>query len=88
MKKWKIIFKITLAILIIFIIIAIIHAISVYSSDVTYPYSALGTDVHNWFDAFMIDIAFYLYIFGMPLIIDIILFIISIIKIKKLKNKL
>ena len=49
-----------------------------------YPHPMLGIDAHNWGDQFRTDLLFILYIFGIPLIIDIVLLVISIVK---LRNK-
>ena len=86
MKKWKIIKRISMGMIIVFIAIVIMNAISCYMYNGTYPYPALGIDVHNWYEQFYLNIIFMLYIWGIPLVIDILLLIISIIKIKKLKN--
>ena len=83
MKKWKTIRTITTLILIIFIVIVLWNLISAYTAKVTYPYPALGIDINNWFDRFCLNIGFVLYIIGIPMIIDVVLMIISIIKIKK-----
>ena len=86
MKKWKIVKRITIGVIIVFIVMVGINAISCFMYDGTYPYPALGIDVHNWYEQFYLNMAFMLYIWSIPLIIDIILLIISIIKIKKLNN--
>ena len=82
-KKWKIILIVTSIILIICVLRIIIDAIYCYTLDIKYPYPALGIDIHNWFEQFRLDIVFFFYIMGIPLIVDIILSIVFIIKIKK-----
>lgn len=82
-KVWKIIFGVTLSIGILYILALIGMAIYCYTEDTQYPYPALGTDVCNWFDAFYIMAYLTTYVFGAPLIINVVLFIISIIKIKR-----
>ena len=86
-KKWKNIFKVTLSIFIIFIWIVVFIAISSYTEKVNYPYPALGIDINNWFEKFCLTMGFTLYVIGIPLIINIVLLIISAIKIKKKENK-
>lgn len=86
MKKWKRILKISIAFLIVFICIIIINAIICYTSNQAYPYPALGIDVSSWIDQFTINTTFILYILGIPLITDIILIFVSIMKINKLKK--
>ena len=87
MKKWKLIRAITTVILIIFIVIVLWNFISDYTAKVKYPYPALGIDINNWFDRFCMNLGFLLYIGGIPMIIDIVFMIISIIKIKNLKKE-
>ena len=82
-KKWKIILIISSIILIICILVAIFDAISCYTRDIQYPYPALGIDVFHWYEQFRINMVFFLYIMGIPLIIDISLLILAIIKLKK-----
>ena len=87
MKKWKTIRTITTLIIIIFIVIVLWNLISSYTAKVTYPYPALGIDINNWLDRFCLNMGFILYIGGIPIIIDIVLMIISIIKIKKVEKR-
>ena len=82
MRKWDIIFKTTLSILFIFIGVIIIHGISLYFSDVTYPYPTIAGDVHNWFEQFVIDVAFIMIGVGIPFVIDVVLLIISVVKLR------
>ncbi len=82
-KKWKIILIVTSIILIICVLRIIIDAIYCYTLDIKYPYPALGIDIHNWYEQFRLDMAFFFYIMGIPLIVDIILLIVAIIKSKK-----
>ena len=86
-KKWKIILIISSIILIICILMAISDAISCYTRDIQYPYPALGIAVSHWYEQFIIDIVLALYIIGIPLIIDIVLLIIAIIKLKRKDKK-
>lgn len=87
MKKWKIIRTITIAILIIFIVIVLWNLISAYTAKVTYPYPALGIDVNNWFDRFCINMGIILYILGIPMVVDIVLIIVSLLKLKRNKQE-
>ena len=82
-KKWKIILIVTSIILIICVLRIIIDAIYCYTVDIKHPYPALGIDIHNWYEQFRLDMVFFFYIMGIPLIVDIILLIVSIIKLKK-----
>ena len=83
MKKWKIIRRITIGILILFFIRIIVDII--ICMNMKYPHPMLGIDAYKWTDQFAVDMVFAFYIFGIPLIIDIVLLIISIVKIKKYK---
>lgn len=87
MKKLEIIRTMTIAILIIFIVIVLWNLITAYTAKVTYPYPALGIDVNNWFDRFCINIGFILYILKIPMVVDIVLIIVSIIKLKRNKQE-
>ena len=82
-KKWKKILILASIILVICVLRIIIDAIHCYIVDIKYPYLALRIDIHNWFEQFRLDIVFFFYIMGIPLIVDIILSIVFIIKIKK-----
>lgn len=81
MKKWKTVKKITIVVLILFIIRLIIDAI--LCMNMTYPHPMLGIDANNWIDQFCVDLAFILIIWGIPLIIDIIFLVISCVKTKE-----
>ena len=80
MKKWRIICNITGIIILLFLLIIIYLFVSNYFSNATYPYPMMGLDVYNWFDAFVLETSVLFYVLGIPLFIDIVLFIISIIK--------
>ena len=82
-EKWKKILILASIILVICVLRIIIDAIHCYIVDIKYPYPALRIDIHNWFEQFRLDIVFFFYIMGIPLIVDIILSIVFIIKIKK-----
>ena len=84
MKKWKITKRITISVLILFIIRLIIDAI--LCMNMNYPHPMLGIDAYNWIDQFTVDLIFILIIWSIPLIIDIVLLIISCVKIKKNNN--
>lgn len=81
MKKWKTVKKITVVVLILFIIRLIIDAI--LCMNMTYPHPMLGIDANKWTDQFGVDLAFILVIWGIPLIIDIIFLVISCVKTKE-----
>ena len=80
LKKWNLIRKITGIIVLLFLLIILYLFISNYFSDAKYPYPMMGLDVYNWFDAFIVETSLLFYILGIPLLIDIVLFIVSIIK--------
>ncbi len=82
-KKWKIVKIITLSILILFIIYILFIGLKCRFAKVKYPYPALGIEVFNWKDAFLLELNLRLYILGIPMLIDIILLMISIFKQKK-----
>ncbi len=84
MKKWKIVKFVTLIVVIIFIIYLVFDAIA--CMNMNYPHSMLGIDANTWLDQFVVDLAVIFATFGIPLIIDTVLFIIAMRKIKKFKN--
>lgn len=84
MKKWKTIKFITLIVLVVFIMYLAYDAIKCINMN--YPHPTLGIDAYTWLDQFIVDLTFIFIIYGIPLIIDTIIFIISLIKIKKLKS--
>lgn len=83
MKKWRIINKISLIGIISFIVFLIAHLVEAVSYHGDYPYPALGIDIHNWVDRFFLNTCFYLYIFGLPALVSVVLFIISLYKLKR-----
>lgn len=85
MKKWKIIKIITIAIILLFIIYIILNAI--VCINMKYPHPMLGIDANNWLDQFGVELVFIMITWGIPLIIDIVILIISILKIKKLGSE-
>ena len=85
MKKWNIIRNITVSLLVLFVIYLIIDVICCINME--YPHPMLGIDAHNWGDQFRTDLLFILYLFGIPLIIDIVLLVISIVKLKNKNEK-
>lgn len=88
MKKWKIIRILTISVLCIFILYTIWLASICYKRNVTYPYETVGAvQINNWIDAFNSEMIFGVYIVGIPLIIDIVFMIVSVIKIKKYKSQ-
>lgn len=85
MKKWKILRLITIILLIILILFLICDAIK--CMKMSYPTISLGCIINNWVEQFIFDAVFILLYFLVPLIIDITLLIISIIKIHNHKLK-
>lgn len=84
MKKWKIVKTITIVILILAIAYLLYDLFICLSID--YPVPMLGVDAYNWTDLFLVDCMFFFFVFGIPLVIDIILLIVSLVKIKKIKT--
>ena len=80
MKKWKVIKIITIVIFILFIVRLIYDA--VVCMNMTYPHPALGIDANTWTDQYMLDLPFIMLFWSVPLLINIILFIISLVKLK------
>ena len=81
MKKWKIIRTVTIVILILFALFVLYKMF--LCMKMSYPHDSLGVTMYNWFDQFQLELAFIAYIFGIPMIIDITLLVLSIKKIKK-----
>lgn len=85
MKKWKIIRNITLALLICFMIFAGYMIIKGFLMGNYYD-DIFGVTIFYWFQHVWVGLCLYLYVFGIPLLIDVIILIISIIRIKKLSK--
>ena len=85
MKKWNIIRNITVSLLVLFVIYLIIDVICCINMESPQP--MLGIDAYSWIDQFRTDLLFILYLFGIPLIIDIVLLVISIVKLKNKNEK-
>ena len=86
MKSWKIINKITLGLSAIFFCIIIYFVFEALTYSGTYPYPTIAGDVNNWFDRFIINFWFCALIpFGIPGITSIVLYIVSIFKLKSSK---
>lgn len=86
-KFWNKVRFFSIAVYVIFVIISIADIFVVLLNDVTYPYVALGLDVHNWFEQYQIDMAFIVYVGAIPIVIATVLLIIAIVKLKKLKQR-
>lgn len=86
MKAWKIIKWITIIILLVFMGFLIFDAIKCYTANISYPTDAMGIDINSWSELFLIHLGFILVMFGLPLLIDVILLIISIIMIPTKEN--
>jgi len=87
MKFWRKMLKITVAVIILFIILVLCMMLKYFTADVDYPYPALGVDISNWFEAFTLELAFFMMIAGVPLLVNIILMITSVVKLRKSKSK-
>lgn len=86
MKKFKIIRNVTLGLLIIFALVLGYEGVLQFL-DGNYYSDILGITVFYWYERFFIELEFYLYIFGIPVIIDCAVCIYSIVKIKKFNNE-
>ena len=84
LKVWKICRGITIGVIVLFVIRVLIDII--LCMNMTYPHPMLGIDANNWVDQFLVDMAFLLIVWSIPLIIDIVFLVISCVKIKKLKG--
>lgn len=82
MKRWKLIRNITGIIILIFLLLIAYLLVKNYFYNVSYPRPMMGIDAYNWFDAFVIETTACFYILGVPLLIDVLLFIVSIVKLK------
>ena len=87
MKFWKRILKITLAVLVVFVIMILCMMFKYYTADINYPHPSIFGDMDNWFEDFICNLALYMVIVGIPLLIDIILLIMSIAKIRYVNKK-
>ena len=86
MKKWKVIRIITLIILICFIIFAG-YIIIGNLLEGNYYNDILGCTTFYWYERAWMLMMLYLDILGIPLLIDVAIFILSVLKIKKLSKK-
>ena len=86
MKIWKIVRVVTVVILLAFIVFVIQAMIRNYNYQGSYPYPAIGMDVHNWVEGTMIDVGIFFMFFIIPLTTAVILFIISCVKISRLSR--
>lgn len=84
-KKLKMIRNITLGLLICFALFLMCVGILQFL-DGNYYSDNMGVTVFYWYDRFLIELGFYLYMFGIPVIIDGIICVYSIIKIKKISK--
>ena len=84
MRKWKIIRFITIVFFIIFFLYLLSDAVN--CMNMSYPHPMVGIDASNWIEQFTVDLLFIMINWGIPLVIDIVLMIISVIKVKKSKN--
>lgn len=83
MRKWKIIRFITIVFFIIFFLYLLSDAVN--CMNMSYPHPMVGIDASNWIEQFTVDLLFIMINWGIPLVIDIVLMIIFVIKVKKLK---
>lgn len=83
MKKWKIIRVIAILFLLIFLLYLLSDA--VICMNMVYPHPMLGIDASNWIEQFFVDLVFIIIIWWIPLIVDTVLIIISIVKLRKVK---
>lgn len=77
MKKWKIVRMITIIILIMILFFVIQDIITCMNME--YPRPMLGIDAYNWTDQFRVN---FIFCYLVPLIVDIIIFVISCKKIR------
>lgn len=83
LKKWKLIRRITVAILIGFLLLTLLFALAIAADSGVYPDDIFGLTKWNTFRAGM---QFILVLTGIPLSVDIAMLIISTIKIKNLEQ--
>lgn len=81
MKKWKIIKIITIGVLALFIVSQVYDAVQ--CMQLQYPQLALGIETFSWIEQYSIQLTFTMIWAGIPLIVDIVLLIISIVKTSK-----
>ena len=87
MKLWKIVRLITAVLLLAFIVFVISAMIRNYNYQGSYPYPALGVDIHNWVEGTFLDVGIYLPFYMISLPTALILFIISCVKIRRNSSK-
>lgn len=84
MRRWKLI-RIVTSILLLFVLIYLIIHIFV-CMNMSYPHPMLGIDANTWWDQYQVDLLFFFTVFGIPIVLDLILLIISICKINANKK--
>ena len=83
MIVWKIVRLVTAVLLLAFIVFVIVAVIRNFNYQGSYPYPALGIDIHNWMEGAFLDVGIFLPFYIIPLPTALILFIISCVKIKR-----
>lgn len=86
MKKWKLIRCLTIIFFVILFLYIFFIAYSNYQSNAVYPHENLGITVFNWVEDFEMELAFIVYVLWIPIVINFILMLISIFKIKHYKS--
>ena len=85
MKIWKIIRDITVIMLILFIGYIAYRGIMQFT-DGNYYSDSMGVMVYYWYDRFLIELLFICLTNFVPIFLDIMLFIVSIIRMKEIKE--
>ena len=86
-KAWKVIRPITALILagvLIFVLVKLFNSVT-YPGP--YPYPTIAGQVNNWTDRFIVEVFIYTPFAALPLLADIILFIVSCVMIGKAKKQ-
>lgn len=95
MKKWKIIYYIAKALLILFFIAIVLQLICLTiqckTANISYPHDTIGGIVYNWKEEFLLSACMYILgiimKFGISVMIDIIVMVFALYKLKRMENK-
>ena len=84
-KFWKGVFILTAVLLAAFLVFVGVSAYRNINYSGHYPYPTIAGTVNNWWDGTIVDVGIFFPFYGLPLIADIVFFIIS--GIKLIKNR-
>ena len=85
-KTLKIIGIISAVFILLFLVFVLITLIKSLSYTGPYPYPSIAGTINNWMDRFIVGVGIFSPFYSVPLIASVVLFIISLVKGRKVKN--